>query len=189
MCGALLCTFERFFTVKQTRRNLESGGPVNEANTLRRWSKATGTRDTCTRVVKCTLDPSASSRNQLSHVLFLALSHGHPIDIQSNIERCAPAESTLCAAISPAAATLAVGTDNRDADAPTLPAGGPWSSEFREFLRLCLEKNPARRLGCPRLMETAFIQRAAATWQPGVRRLVPHEEEERKQGTEGLLCI
>ncbi|CAN0475795.1 unnamed protein product, partial [Ectocarpus sp. 8 AP-2014] len=45
----------------------------------------------------------------------------------------------------------------RDADAPSLPADGPWSSEFREFLRLCLEKNPERRPTCSALMETAFI--------------------------------
>ncbi|CAM9652013.1 unnamed protein product, partial [Scytosiphon promiscuus] len=54
----------------------------------------------------------------------------------------------------------------RDADAPTLPADGPWSEEFREFLRLCLEKNPARRPDCPALLETAFIRRASATWNP-----------------------
>ncbi|CAM9154766.1 unnamed protein product [Ectocarpus sp. 13 AM-2016] len=55
----------------------------------------------------------------------------------------------------------------RDADVPTLPADGPWSSEFREFLRLCLEKNPERRPTCCALMETAFIRRASATWEPG----------------------
>ncbi|CBJ26035.1 Mitogen-activated protein kinase kinase (MAP2K) [Ectocarpus siliculosus] len=58
----------------------------------------------------------------------------------------------------------------RDADAPTLPADGPWSSEFREFLRLCLEKNPERRPTCSALMETAFIRRASAAWEPGTTR-------------------
>ncbi|CAM9447520.1 unnamed protein product [Ectocarpus fasciculatus] len=58
----------------------------------------------------------------------------------------------------------------RDADAPTLPADGPWSSEFREFLRLCLEKNPERRPTCSALMKTAFIRRASATWEPGTTR-------------------
>lgn len=70
--------------------------------------------------------------------------------------------------------------EKRDADAPTLPADGPWSSEFREFLSLCLEKNPARRFGCSALMETAFIQRAVGTWQPGTRRFVLTENEERR---------
>ncbi|CAM9775146.1 unnamed protein product, partial [Ectocarpus sp. 12 AP-2014] len=58
----------------------------------------------------------------------------------------------------------------RDVDAPTLPADGPWSSEFREFLRLCLEKNPERRPTCCALMEAAFIRRASATWEPGTTR-------------------
>lgn len=82
---------------------------------------------------------------------------------------------------------LGVFLAKRDADAPTLPVDGPWSSEFREFLGLCLEKNPARRLGCSALMETTFIQRAAATWKPGTRRLVPNEKEERKEGREKRL--
>lgn len=67
------------------------------------------------------------------------------------------------------------GLTKRDADAPNLPADGSWSSEFRDFLGLCLEKNPARRLDCTALMGTSFIQQAAVTWQPGTRRSVPHE--------------
>ncbi|CAM9437057.1 unnamed protein product, partial [Laminaria digitata] len=47
----------------------------------------------------------------------------------------------------------------RDADAPTLPKDGSWSPEFREFIALCLEKDPARRPDCSTLMETAFIRR------------------------------
>ncbi|CAM9203302.1 unnamed protein product, partial [Hapterophycus canaliculatus] len=54
----------------------------------------------------------------------------------------------------------------RDADAPTLPADGPWSEEFREFVRLCLEKDPERRPECSALLETVFIRRASATWNP-----------------------
>ncbi|CAN0415256.1 unnamed protein product, partial [Ascophyllum nodosum] len=57
----------------------------------------------------------------------------------------------------------------RDADAPTLPENESWSPEIREFIRLCLEKDPTRRPDCMALKRTAFIRRASQTWKTGLK--------------------
>ena len=70
----------------------------------------------------------------------------------------------------------------RDAEAPTLPQDQSWSPEFREFIRLCLEKDPARRPDCAALKQTAFIRRAVLMskscverWDPSTNDIIPLE--------------
>lgn len=57
---------------------------------------------------------------------------------------------------------------DRDAEAPSLPDDGSWSQDFREFIGLCLEKDPTRRADCVALTQTAFIQQAAASLKSGI---------------------
>jgi len=50
----------------------------------------------------------------------------------------------------------------REDDAPTLPADGPWSDLFRDFLALCLEKDEKMRPTCAQLLEHEFVKGARA---------------------------
>ena len=50
-----------------------------------------------------------------------------------------------------------------DADPPGLPLGGPFSADFREFVSMCLQRDPAARPTAAQLLEHRFFQRAAST--------------------------
>lgn len=44
--------------------------------------------------------------------------------------------------------------------APTLPDDEPWSTDFRSFLALCLDKDPTKRPSCTTLLQHPFIANA-----------------------------
>ena len=180
--AVVLTLFEHFFRVNQTRRVFRTAIPACARQNLCGENQKQPTR--MIPAPSYEMRPKSVSqykkkRNRLPRALSLAFCH-RTFKLTSKL--CVPVLSTPLRTrgyLLPRPPWWLVVT-NRDADAPTLPADGPWSSEFREFLSLCLEKNPARRMGCSALMETAFIQGAAATWQPGMPRCVPHDKEERK---------
>ena len=45
----------------------------------------------------------------------------------------------------------------RDLAPPTLPLGGHWSNEFRDFLSKCLIQDPVKRATCAELLQHPFI--------------------------------
>ena len=50
-----------------------------------------------------------------------------------------------------------------DADPPTLPLGGPFSADFREFVSICLQRDPTARPTAAQLLEHPYFQRATST--------------------------
>ena len=48
----------------------------------------------------------------------------------------------------------------RDKPSPTVPDNGHWSSEFREFVALCLQKNPEDRPSASELLLHPFLKQA-----------------------------
>ncbi|AOW04318.1 kinase-like domain-containing protein [Yarrowia lipolytica] len=51
------------------------------------------------------------------------------------------------------------------AEPPTVPAGGNWSADFRDFVACCLRKNPAERPSGRQLLKHRFIRKAGKTSQ------------------------
>lgn len=51
------------------------------------------------------------------------------------------------------------------AEPPTVPAGGQWSADFRDFVACCLKKNPAERPTGRQLLKHRFIRKAGKTSQ------------------------
>lgn len=81
----------------------------------------------------------------------------------------------------------------RDDAPPMLPCGENWSSEFRDFLAQCLNKDPTQRLGCRQLLHHPFLRDAEQhllQLEGRKRRLLTREQGCKAgnvQGVESLL--